>query len=58
MRKFKCVSCGEIFQHEKGEVRCPKCGSRTLVLLEGDSLRKKSSCDTCSSGTCPICGIN
>ncbi|MBC7331077.1 MAG: hypothetical protein H5T91_01415 [Synergistetes bacterium] len=61
MREFKCASCGEIFQVEKGEFRCPKCGSRTLILLKGETLRRKGGsgggCSTCSTGTCSTCGI-
>lgn len=49
---FKCASCGEVFEPQSPrDARCPRCRSRTLIHLEGPSLKKRgcSSCSTASS---------
>ena len=52
-RLFRCASCGTEFRLDggQGNPRCPSCRSRTLILLEGESLSKKK-CGHCSSSSC------
>ncbi|EEX47574.1 MULTISPECIES: zinc ribbon domain-containing protein [Jonquetella] len=48
---FRCVLCGHRFESDRAGVKCPKCGSRTLVHESGDSLRGKCGC----GGSCCSC---
>ncbi len=43
MRKFKCLECGHIFELDKDEetLKCPKCYSHYLLLIEGSPLKGK-----------------
>ncbi len=51
-RKFKCAECGNIFETSiEKDLRCPRCRSKILILLEGETLRKiKGNISSCSSG--------
>ncbi len=42
MRKFRCLECKHEFETEAEEsLRCPKCLSHYLLLLEGKPLKGK-----------------
>jgi len=45
-RFFRCVICGHEFHLEstQTDLKCPKCRSRALVLIEGESVGKKGGC--------------
>jgi DNA-directed RNA polymerase subunit RPC12/RpoP len=45
-RVFRCAVCGNEFHVDAtdSDVKCPKCRSRTLILLEGESVGKKAGC--------------
>lgn len=52
-RTFRCASCAHVFEQEGGALRCPECRGRTLILLEGASLRGGKcggNCGGCSGG--------
>ena len=52
-RLFRCASCGKEFRLAEKErtFRCPDCRSKTLILLEGESVAKKK-CAGCSASSC------
>ncbi|MDI9369711.1 MAG: hypothetical protein GX181_06830 [Synergistaceae bacterium] len=52
-RIFKCASCGTEFRAEAREraPRCPECGGKVLILLEGESL-SKGKCAGCAASSC------
>jgi DNA-directed RNA polymerase subunit RPC12/RpoP len=56
-RVFQCAECSHKFEHVTGALRCPECRGKTLVLVEGPSLRGgagagKGGC----GGNCGSCG--
>lgn len=36
--KLKCKDCGEIFEHEKADFKCPKCGSEGMLINPNNEL--------------------
>ena len=52
-RVFKCASCSHTFTQEVSELslRCPECWGKTLLLVEGPSLKGAKSC----GGSCASC---
>ncbi|HPE66933.1 MAG TPA: hypothetical protein PK849_12200 [Synergistales bacterium] len=51
-RIFRCASCGTEFRVEgAGSARCTSCGSKVLILLEGESLSRKK-CSGCTASSC------
>nr|WP_315101614.1 hypothetical protein [uncultured Fretibacterium sp.] len=52
-RTFRCASCSHVFEQEGGALRCPECRGKTLILLEGASLRGSKGCGgSCGSCSC------
>ncbi|MDR1730691.1 MAG: hypothetical protein LBR61_01220 [Synergistaceae bacterium] len=53
-RVFQCAECKHTFQQEVGQLslRCPECRGKTLLLLEGPSLKGAKNC----GGNCGSCG--
>ena len=54
-RVFKCASCSHVFEQEGGSMRCPECWGKTLILLEGPSLKGAKGCSGHCGGGCS-CG--
>ncbi len=63
--EYKCRECGKSFEVyvRGGEApKCPGCGSISLKKLiskfnsSGDVGGNKSSCGSCTGGTCSTCG--
>jgi DNA-directed RNA polymerase subunit RPC12/RpoP len=57
-RVFKCASCSHTFTQEAPArtLRCPECWGKTLVLVEGPSLRGAKNCGgSCGSCSCGCC---
>ena len=58
VRVFKCAGCSHTFEQDvcKLSLRCEECRGKTLVLLEGPSLKGVRSCGgncgSCSGGCC------
>ncbi|MDO4786570.1 MAG: hypothetical protein Q4A13_06460 [Fretibacterium sp.] len=52
-RVFRCASCSHVFDQEEGHLslRCPECRGRTLILVEGASLKGAKGC----GGNCGGC---
>ncbi|MDR1977899.1 MAG: hypothetical protein LBQ42_04115 [Synergistaceae bacterium] len=52
-RVFKCAECSHTFTQEADQIslRCPECRSKTLMLLEGPSLKGAKNC----GGNCGAC---
>ena len=50
-RVFRCASCSHVFEQEGGALQCPKCRGRTLILLEGATLKGAKGC----GGNCGGC---
>jgi len=46
-RRFKCAECGNEFEVscKDTDLKCPKCKNKLLILLEGESMKRKS-CST------------
>jgi DNA-directed RNA polymerase subunit RPC12/RpoP len=40
LRRYRCASCGETFEHEGKPEKCPFCRCRILILLEGETTRQ------------------
>ncbi|MDR1376327.1 MAG: hypothetical protein LBJ22_02355 [Synergistaceae bacterium] len=53
VRVFKCAECAHTFRQESGplSLRCPECRSKTLMLVEGPSLKGAKNC----GGNCGAC---
>ena len=54
-RVFKCASCAHVFEQEEGVMRCPECRGKTLILMEGPSLKGARGCGGNCGGGCS-CG--
>lgn len=54
LHTFKCASCGERFDSEKRESRCPYCKGKVLIHEKGEQFRSKSCNGSCSC--CSGCG--
>ncbi|MDI9389664.1 MAG: hypothetical protein QM441_10620 [Synergistota bacterium] len=52
-RLFRCAACGAEFRADERErsPRCTECGSRVLILVEGESL-SRGRCSGCSASSC------
>ncbi|MDR3265545.1 MAG: hypothetical protein LBT15_06010 [Synergistaceae bacterium] len=54
-RVFQCAECRHTFEQngERLSLRCPECRGKTLVLLEGPSLKGGRGCGgNCGSCSC------
>jgi len=53
VRVFKCAECSHKFEQDacKLSLRCPECRGKTLLLLEGPSLKGAKNC----GGNCGSC---
>jgi DNA-directed RNA polymerase subunit RPC12/RpoP len=52
-RVFKCAACSATFEQEGISLRCPQCRGKTLVLVEGPSLKGAKNCGgSCGSCSC------
>jgi DNA-directed RNA polymerase subunit RPC12/RpoP len=49
MHVYLCAECGEKFQTEEFENRCPFCRCKVLIHLEGEK-RRANSCSGCGGG--------
>ncbi|MCL1875028.1 MAG: hypothetical protein FWF87_02060 [Synergistaceae bacterium] len=56
-RVFKCALCSAVFEQPECQlsIRCPECRGKTLILIEGASLKSSKSCGGNCSG-CSGCG--
>jgi len=56
-RIFKCAECSATFEQPECQLslRCPECRGKTLILVEGPSLKSSKSCGGNCSG-CSGCG--
>jgi DNA-directed RNA polymerase subunit RPC12/RpoP len=55
VRVFKCASCAHTFSQDPSQhaLRCPECWGKTLILVEGPSLRGAKNCGgNCGSCSC------
>ncbi|MBQ9527440.1 MAG: hypothetical protein IJR68_07495 [Fretibacterium sp.] len=57
-RVFKCASCAHVFEQEGGSMRCPECMGKTLILMEGPSLKGARGCGGNCGGGCSCCGCH
>ncbi|SIN64916.1 hypothetical protein SAMN05444368_0687 [Acetomicrobium flavidum] len=53
MHKYRCAMCNKIFESSSFAQRCPICGGKVLIHLEGDMPKKRSS--ACAGGSCSTC---
>ncbi|MDR2174476.1 MAG: hypothetical protein LBO82_00885 [Synergistaceae bacterium] len=54
-RVFKCAACSCTFEQEVSQLslRCPECRGKTLLLVEGPSLKNAKNCGgSCGSCSC------
>ena len=51
VRVFKCAECSHTFEQDGRSLRCPECRGKTLMLLEGPSLKGSKNC----GGNCASC---
>ncbi|MCL2009066.1 MAG: hypothetical protein FWG71_00790 [Synergistaceae bacterium] len=54
-RVFKCAECSHTFGQDacRPSLRCPECRGKTLMLLEGPSLKGSKNCGgNCGSCSC------
>jgi len=57
VRVFQCAECSHTFEQNvcKLSLRCPECRGKTLMLMEGPSLKGSKNCaGNCAS--CSSCG--
>ncbi|MGC9372940.1 MAG: DUF7129 domain-containing putative zinc-binding protein [Thermovirgaceae bacterium] len=54
--RYQCASCGTRFYSGRPVGRCPDCGGKVLIHVEGESRRSRRSCSGGSCAGCHGCG--